>query len=92
MYDSWVGEADRLQKGMKAASAGNIMGYLTIALLVLSIMMKVKQMYDEQKRKQQEYERDVMQTRGYRTRDEFLAWDSEQKQGVMLSRTRNTLR
>ena len=68
------------------------MVYLTIALLVFSIIMKVKQMYDEHKRKQAEYERDVMQTRGYRTREEFLAWDSEQKQGVMLSRTRNTLR
>ena len=55
------------------------MVYLTIALLVFSIIMKVKQMYDEHKRKQAEYERDVMQTRGYRTREEFLAWDNEQK-------------
>jgi hypothetical protein len=54
--------------------------------------MTAKRMYDEQKRKQAEYEKDVMKSRGYSTRDEYLAWESDQKSGLDASRTRSTIR
>jgi len=85
-------EADRLQRGLGQLSMGNIMGALTIALLAYSILMQVKRMYDEQKRQQEEFEREVRQSRGYMAREEYLQWEREQTIGVVASRTRNTTR
>ncbi|MCL1977598.1 MAG: hypothetical protein FWG55_05825 [Candidatus Bathyarchaeota archaeon] len=85
-------EADRLQKSIGQLSTGNIMGALTITLLAYNIIMQVKRLYDEQKRQQEQYTREVMQSRGYTTQQEYQQWEKQQNAGAAASRTRNTPR
>ncbi|MDR0797807.1 MAG: hypothetical protein LBE70_03715 [Nitrososphaerota archaeon] len=80
-------EAQRLQKSMGQLEAGNIMGALNIALLAVAVLNQVMRLYEEQKRKQKQYEQDLMQAQGFATRSEFKQYETQQKTALKQSRT-----
>ena len=73
-------EADRLRTNLKILSAGNITGIIGLLMLALSIYRQVVSMLEEQKRREEEYRRQVMQLRGFATIKEFEAWQNSQRQ------------
>jgi hypothetical protein len=81
-------EALSIQKSLGQLSAGNVMGALNMAFLAYNIVVQVKRLYDDMKRKQEEFEREVMSLRGYESREEFVVWQNEQKTGLNVSRNR----
>ena len=74
-------EASRLQTALKSLSTGNtLVAIISILMLVLSIYRQIVSMLEEQKRREEEYRRQVMQLRGFTTIKEFEAWQNSQRQ------------
>ncbi|MCL2641971.1 MAG: hypothetical protein FWD52_00410 [Candidatus Bathyarchaeota archaeon] len=85
-------EAQRAYISGNQALAGSISGAIGIAILAYNLAQKAIRYYNELKRKQEQYERDVMRDRGYYTKEQYKQWENEQKSGLNAARTKNTLR
>jgi len=79
-------EAQRLQKSIGQLSEGNIMGAISLAFLILTILKQVQRLYEEHKRKQKQYEQDLMAAQGFNVRSEFKPYESQQKMAMKNSR------
>lgn len=81
-------EAHRLTIAMKNITLGNVVGLVSLFLLAISIINSVKSVLAAQERERAEYQRLIMNERGFVTQDRFLAWERSTKQAVESYRTR----
>lgn len=80
-------EANRLAVGLKNFSAGNVVGLVSIAFLILRIYQTIKSMLDAQRREQEQFRQDVIQMQNFTSIGQFNNWQMQQRQAVESYRT-----
>ena len=78
-------EAHRLTIAMKNLSVGNLVGVVSLVLLVISIVRQVSAMLNEQKRQQEAYQQMVMEARGFTTLAQAQRFTDDQRRAVEKS-------
>jgi len=80
-------EANRLAVGLKNFSAGNVVGLVSIAFLILRIYQTIKSLLDAQRREQEQFRQDVIQMQNFTSVGQFNNWQMQQRQAVESYRT-----
>lgn len=77
-------EAYQLQRNLKYLYSGNIVGIIGLVTLVLSVYQKIQSMLEEQRQREEDYRRTVMQTRNFATVQEFEQWKRQQEEALNM--------
>ena len=75
-------EGHRLAIGLKNISLGNVVGFVSLATLIISIAQQVANWFEEQRRQQEEFKQAVMQSQNFTTTVQFQQWERQQKQAI----------
>ena len=71
-------EAQRIQRSIGLLSEGSLMGGLGLLMVAYSIYRQISAYLEEQKQQQAEYQKAIMDIRGFTTSAQFKTWEDNQ--------------